>query len=113
VIETILDARCTGCGICVSVCPTDVLGLSAGGIAVIARPEDCQTCFQCELYCPEDAVFVHPGAAARGKAAPAADIRAHIGQYRRESGWGPWAEDPAYRNQHWRMEDVFRRARDL
>ncbi len=28
------------------------------GMPVIARQDDCQTCFLCELYCPEDSLFV-------------------------------------------------------
>ncbi len=27
---------------------------------MIARQEDCQTCFMCELYCPTDALYVAP-----------------------------------------------------
>ena len=29
---------------------------------VIARQEDCQTCFLCEIYCPTDALYVAPNA---------------------------------------------------
>jgi hypothetical protein len=36
-----------------------------------------------------------------------------LGQFRRDSGWGEWAEDPRYRNQHWRMDSVFARARQV
>lgn len=31
---------------------------------VIARPDSCQTCFQCKGYCPTDALFVAPLVAA-------------------------------------------------
>ncbi|MBM7488075.1 NAD-dependent dihydropyrimidine dehydrogenase PreA subunit [Bradyrhizobium canariense] len=34
--------------------------LGTYGIPVIARQDDCQTCFLCELYCPEDALWVSP-----------------------------------------------------
>jgi formate hydrogenlyase subunit 6/NADH:ubiquinone oxidoreductase subunit I len=27
---------------------------------VIARQDDCQTCFMCELYCPVEALYVAP-----------------------------------------------------
>ena len=30
------------------------------GVPVIARHDSCQTCFQCEAYCPTDALFVSP-----------------------------------------------------
>ena len=59
-IELIVADRCTNCGACVEVCPTNVMDLSPSGPPVLARIEDCQTCFLCELYCPEDALFVSP-----------------------------------------------------
>ena len=27
---------------------------------MIARQQDCQTCFPCELYCPTDALYLGP-----------------------------------------------------
>lgn len=58
-IEVIDAERCTSCDICVNVCPTNVFD-KTDGIPVIARQDDCQTCFLCELYCPEDALWVSP-----------------------------------------------------
>ena len=63
------------------------------GVPVIARPDSCQTCFQCEAYCPTDALFVAPlvapaenGSLFRDAARlGAADL---LGGYRRELGWG-------------------------
>jgi NAD-dependent dihydropyrimidine dehydrogenase PreA subunit len=58
-INKIDAARCTGCGICVNRCNMDVLRLdTAAGKAFIAYHEDCMTCFECALSCPEDAVEV-------------------------------------------------------
>ena len=57
-IELISEERCTSCNICVRVCPTNVFDAVEGGIPVIARQQDCQTCYMCELYCPSDAMFV-------------------------------------------------------
>jgi NADPH-dependent glutamate synthase beta subunit-like oxidoreductase/NAD-dependent dihydropyrimidine dehydrogenase PreA subunit len=34
--------------------------MSCGGKAYIAHPEDCMTCFECEVECPSGAVSVHP-----------------------------------------------------
>lgn len=53
-------AACTGCNVCVDVCPTDVLRLDAHGKAVAAWLDDCQVCFLCELDCPYEAIRVFP-----------------------------------------------------
>jgi NAD-dependent dihydropyrimidine dehydrogenase PreA subunit len=34
--------------------------MNCGSKAYIAYPEDCMTCFDCELMCPSGAVYVHP-----------------------------------------------------
>ncbi len=60
-IESIDQTKCTGCGICVETCPIDTLRMDAGtGKAFIAYPEECMTCFVCEMNCPAGAVSVHP-----------------------------------------------------
>jgi NAD-dependent dihydropyrimidine dehydrogenase PreA subunit len=108
-IALLFDDRCTRCNLCVAICPTNVLEAVAGGVPRIARPGACQTCFQCELHCQADAIYVAPDC--RGpEAVDAAQAEPLLGQYRRESGWHEWAGDPAYADEHWRMGDVFRRA---
>jgi len=58
-ISSIDPARCNGCGICVEICIMDVIRLDeATDKAYIAYPDDCQLCYQCELECPEGAVYV-------------------------------------------------------
>ena len=57
-IEIVDSERCTACNICVHACPTNVFDAAPDGPPVIARQGDCQTCFMCELYCPEDALYV-------------------------------------------------------
>ena len=58
-ITEINSAKCTGCGICVDLCNMDVLRLdTSNGKAYIAYHEDCMTCFECALSCPEGAVEV-------------------------------------------------------
>ena len=54
--EVEIDERvCTGCGICVETCPTDVFRLDGGrSLAYVAYPEDCQACFICVFDCPHD-----------------------------------------------------------
>ena len=96
-IEIVDEARCTGCNICVRACPTDVFEAVAGGVPRIARQDDCQTCFMCELYCPEDALFVAPQAdgLAASDALDAEATRALMGGYRRAIGWGRGRESTA------------------
>jgi len=43
---------CKKCGICASVCPTDVLKLGDKGIE-IADLESCIGCEQCAVICPD------------------------------------------------------------
>jgi NAD-dependent dihydropyrimidine dehydrogenase PreA subunit len=86
-IEIIDAERCTSCDICVSVCPTNVFDKTEG-VPVIARQGDCQTCFLCELYCPEDALFVSPYAEAPQHVDLVALKQAStMGSYRRAIGW--------------------------
>ena len=52
----VLDpVRCTGCGDCVAVCPTDCLAM-AGPRPWLPRPRDCVSCSACDLVCPTDAI---------------------------------------------------------
>jgi len=59
-IEKIDGEKCTGCGICIEMCNMDVLRLDESeNKACIAYREDCMTCFECALTCPESAVLVN------------------------------------------------------
>jgi MinD superfamily P-loop ATPase len=53
------EARCTGCGDCVSLCPADCLEMLAA-IPWLPRPADCICCTLCELICPVDAIRMGP-----------------------------------------------------
>ncbi len=110
-LEIIFTDRCNQCGDCVTVCPTNVLALTERQPR-IADPFACQTCFMCELYCSEDTLYVHPDPERLHHPSPA-HIAASglLGQYRRDSGWDEWAQDPAHQNEHWRMDAVFTLAR--
>ncbi len=111
-IELVIAERCVECNLCVKVCPTDVFDSVPGGPPVIARQQDCQTCFMCELYCDADALYVAPDCnrptPVDEKALLASGL---LGRYRRDSGWAEWSGDPRYTNEHWRMEHVFAVAR--
>ena len=48
---------CTGCGICAAFCPKKVLEIRHEKV-VIANPDECVKCAQCELRCPNYAIFV-------------------------------------------------------
>lgn len=48
---------CKGCGICVAFCPKDVL-IIKDGVVVIENREDCIQCGQCELRCPDYAIYL-------------------------------------------------------
>ena len=50
--------RCKGCGICVEFCPKKVLEISEQEKVVVAREADCIKCKQCEMRCPDFAIFV-------------------------------------------------------
>jgi NAD-dependent dihydropyrimidine dehydrogenase PreA subunit len=58
-IETIDNGLCTGCGICVDSCNSDVLRLDEEEKkAVIRYGDDCCSCDMCKVDCPEQAVSV-------------------------------------------------------
>lgn len=58
------EKRCKGCDICVSLCPCGVLGMKKdehkilGKIISVAYPDSCIGCRECELHCPDFAIFV-------------------------------------------------------
>jgi NAD-dependent dihydropyrimidine dehydrogenase PreA subunit len=108
-IELIVSDRCTNCGACVEVCPTNVLDIASSGPPILARVEDCQTCFMCELHCGADAIYVAPDCDRRVTVDPDEVVASgRLGQYRQHSGWDEWAD--GFPNDQWLMETVFRRA---
>jgi 2-oxoglutarate ferredoxin oxidoreductase subunit delta len=58
------EARCKACDICVSVCPAGVLAMrleptsTLGAMVEIIEPNACIGCNDCELNCPDFAIFV-------------------------------------------------------
>jgi NAD-dependent dihydropyrimidine dehydrogenase PreA subunit len=101
-IEFISDSKCVSCGLCVSVCPTSVFEQEKGKVPVIARKDDCQTCFMCEVYCPVDALYVSPTVEEVKVNELELEESEFLGSYRREIGWGKGkspgaAEDASYK----------------
>jgi NAD-dependent dihydropyrimidine dehydrogenase PreA subunit len=87
-IELLSEERCTGCNLCVRACPTNVFQQHEDDIPTIARPDDCQTCFMCELYCPAHALYVSPFAERHVAVSEPALVSAdHLGSYSRAMGW--------------------------
>lgn len=56
--------NCKACDICVSVCPSGVLGMvydatsTLGAMISVNNPESCIGCNECELSCPDFAIYV-------------------------------------------------------
>lgn len=87
-IEIVSERRCIECDICVKVCPVNVFDRVPEAPPVIARQNDCQTCFLCELYCPTDALYVAPNA--EGPTAISeeeVEAKGLFGSYGRALGW--------------------------
>lgn len=49
---------CKGCGICVTFCPKQVLGYDEQGKVAMLDAENCIKCGQCEMRCPDFAIFL-------------------------------------------------------
>lgn len=86
-IAHIFEDLCDGCNNCVVTCPTHVLDIG-DIVPVVARLDQCQTCYMCELYCASDAIYVAPDQHA-AEAVDPQSIRAsgHLGRIRRDHGW--------------------------
>jgi len=57
-------ARCKACDICVDACPAGVLSMQAeptstlGAMISVIAPDSCIGCNECELSCPDFAIYV-------------------------------------------------------
>lgn len=54
---TVINDWCKGCGICVEFCPKNVLEMKDGKVD-IKDLESCIQCGQCELRCPDFAIYL-------------------------------------------------------
>jgi len=61
VVTLKLDAaRCTGCGLCLEVCPHAVFRMNTRHVEIVDR-DACMECGACSRNCPSDAVSVRAG----------------------------------------------------
>ena len=56
----LLAERCTGCRMCITVCPHDVFVVE-GRKARVANRDACMECGACAQNCPSDAISVQSG----------------------------------------------------
>ena len=62
---SIIDEKCTGCGICENMCRFDAIKMTpdenaAGGIKFEIEKYACEGCGVCRHFCPEDAIAFEP-----------------------------------------------------
>ena len=57
IMPIIYSERCNGCGICVTVCLSQVLVLNGNVVSFIAETPECSYCTQCEVVCPTGAIL--------------------------------------------------------
>jgi NAD-dependent dihydropyrimidine dehydrogenase PreA subunit len=77
------EGRCTGCGMCLEVCPHEVFRMK--GRHVVIRDRDaCMECGACSLNCPAQALSVQSGVGCA-----AAVINALLGRNGGECCCGP------------------------
>lgn len=53
------EERCTSCGVCVTICPTDAFELELPGRHVLFHNDKCIACGICIKACPPRAMEVH------------------------------------------------------
>jgi NAD-dependent dihydropyrimidine dehydrogenase PreA subunit len=104
-IANIFEDLCNGCNTCVAACPTHVLDPALmTGRPFIARLDQCQTCYMCELYCDRDAIYV---GADQHKAelidAEAIRRSGLLGKLRRDYEWDAAKDDPAPLREFWQL----------
>ncbi|NWK96149.1 ferredoxin family protein [Sphingobium lactosutens] len=114
-IAHIFEDRCDGCNNCVAICPTHVLDAGKDGAPVVARIDQCQTCYMCELYCTSDAIYVDPDQHHLHVVDPQAILESgHLGRLRHDYGWGREAGgDEGHLSDFWRLGPLLREGAEI
>ncbi len=114
-IAHIFEDRCTGCNTCVTTCPTHVLDMRADGPPQVARLDQCQTCYMCELYCDADAIYVAPDQHEAEAVSPDAILASgHLGRLRHDYGWDREAlPGEGHLRDFWRLGPLLREGADI
>lgn len=50
--------KCSSCGVCVELCPRDVLRLDSKGNPYMEYRDDCWYCDVCKFVCPKEAIYL-------------------------------------------------------
>ena len=56
ILPSIDPDKCTGCGLCVSVCELNALVLVDNVVTIIQTDIECEWCAICEAVCPTGAI---------------------------------------------------------
>jgi NAD-dependent dihydropyrimidine dehydrogenase PreA subunit len=54
------EGQCSGCGMCMVVCPHAVFGMNSGRVQM-ENKDDCMECGACSMNCPTGAISVQSG----------------------------------------------------
>lgn len=50
--------KCSSCGVCINLCPRDVLRLDNRGYPYMAYRDDCWYCDVCRFVCSREAIYL-------------------------------------------------------
>jgi 2-oxoglutarate ferredoxin oxidoreductase subunit delta len=58
VFPVVNTKRCKGCGLCVAFCPKKVFQADFQGKSIVADPDACIGCMNCDYRCPDFAIVL-------------------------------------------------------
>ncbi len=59
-VVTLNHLFCTGCGVCISVCPNNMFRNDKDGRVAVVPQDSCKGCLRCYTECPVHALRVYP-----------------------------------------------------